>query len=72
MKKLLFASSLSLLFFSCSNDKKESVEQLEFPSIKQELSYIAGAEHSRMLFNSKDPNLNQFNMQLIAEGLVMT
>lgn len=68
MKKLLFASSFGLLFFSCSNDKKESVEQLEFPSIKQELSYIAGAEHSRMLFNSNDPNINQFNMQLIAEG----
>lgn len=68
MKKLILASSLSLLFFSCSNEKKESVEQLEFPSIKHELSYIAGAEHSHMLFNSKDPNINQFNMELIAEG----
>jgi FKBP-type peptidyl-prolyl cis-trans isomerase FkpA len=67
MKKLFFIASLLVAFVSCKGNGEEG-EKIEFKSPKEELSYIVGAEHAKIITQSGDPNLSQLDFNAISEG----
>jgi FKBP-type peptidyl-prolyl cis-trans isomerase FkpA len=67
MRKLFIIASLLVAFVSCKGNGEEG-EKIEFKSPNEELSYIVGAEHAKMITQSGDPNLNQLDFNAVGEG----
>ncbi len=67
MRKLFLVASLFTVMVSCKNSK-ENAETIEFKSPKEELSYIVGAEHAKMITQSGDPNISQLDLNAIFAG----
>lgn len=67
MVKFLSISFAFIVLFSCGNEDKP-VENIKLSSTKDKLSYILGAEQSRMVTESKDPNLDRLDYNAIIEG----
>lgn len=67
MVKFLSISFAFIFLFSCGNDDKP-VEVVKLTTFKDKLSYIVGAEHSKMILDSKDPNLDRLDYNAIIDG----
>jgi FKBP-type peptidyl-prolyl cis-trans isomerase FkpA len=67
MVKFLSISLAFIVLFACGDDEK-AVEVVKLTTFKDKLSYILGAEQSRMVTESKDPNLDRLDYNAIIEG----
>ena len=67
MMKFLSISLAFIVLFACGNDEK-AVEVVKLTTFKDKLSYVLGAEHSKMVTQSGDPNLDLLDFNAIIEG----
>ncbi len=67
MKKIFLFIPAFLILTSCG-DKKVEDEIVKLETQKDKLSYCIGADQGKMIMESKDPNLNRYNFDLIVEG----
>ena len=70
MFKLLTISLLTGVLLSCGGgeSKKAPVENINLEKFKDRLSYVMGAEHSKVITNSGDPNLALLDYNAIIDG----
>ena len=67
MMKFLSISLAFIVLFACGDDEK-AVEVVKLTTFKDKLSYVLGAEHSKMVTQSGDPNLDLLDFNAIIEG----
>ena len=69
MLKILSISILTGVLLSCSDgESKAPVENIKLKTFKDRLSYVMGAEHSKVVTNSGDPNLGLFDYNALIDG----
>ena len=70
MFKVISFSLLTGLLLSCGEEKSKTPEEIvKLDNFKDRLSYVMGAEHSKMVTESGDPNLNQLDYNALIDGL---
>jgi hypothetical protein len=67
MKRIVYFA-LPMAFLMSCGDKKAEGEVVKLDTFKDKLSYALGAEHSKMVIESGDPNLAKLNFDKIVEG----
>lgn len=69
MFKVISFSLLTGLLLSCGEEKSKTPEEIvKLDNFKDRLSYVMGAEHSKMVTESGDPNLNQLDYNALIDG----
>lgn len=64
-KQLLVFCIAAITLFSCSDNAAES-EALPLTSLKQQISYLIGADHAQQII--KDPNFSKYNKEELVKG----
>jgi len=67
MKKLIFASTLLLALFACSDEEKQA-ETISFKNEKEKLSYVLGAMNAQTISRSQESSFANLDKEELIKG----